>query len=659
MSFNNRLSLFLIVFVAALPLQAQKNPNVQEAFLPFDTGISTPTRSASGQPGPEYWQNGADYSIQAELHAEEHLLTSSVTISYVNNSPDELNFVWLQMDQDLFSSDSWGAKLTPYRGARFGNREFDGGYELTQIRIEQNGKTYTPVSHKVDTNLKLNLEEAMKPEGDEITIHIKYEFEIPEYGSDRMGRLETKNGWIYELAQWYPRLVVYDDIQGWNVLPYLGAGEFYLEFGSFDYSITLPSDFIVVASGELQNPEEVLTEAQTDRLEQARNSDETVTILGVDELGTEESRPRESDKLTWHFRMENSHDIAWAASKAFIWDAARINLPDNDQALAMSVYPEESSGEEGWGRSTEYVKGSIEFYSEKWLKYPYPVAVNVAGIVGGMEYPGLVFCSWRAREGSLWGVTDHEFGHIWFPMIVGSNEREYAWMDEGFNTFINGYSTENFNNGEYQARRTSARQITAWMAGPEAEAIFTAPDQIQPGNLGTVAYYKPALGLRMLRETIIGKELFDEAFKAYINRWKYKHPTPNDFFNTIEDVSGHDLDWFWRGWFETTWTLDQAVDSVSYVENDPANGALISISNQQKMVMPVILEITEENGNTSRVDLPAYVWRDTNEWTFRFDSTSPITSIVLDPYEELPDIQPANNIWVAPVEESDDTHTGG
>lgn len=659
MSFNNRLSLFLIVFVAALPLQAQKNLNVQEAFLPFDTGISTPTRSASGQPGPEYWQNGADYSIQAELHPEEHLLTSSVTISYVNNSPDELNFVWLQMDQDLFSSDSWGAKLTPYRGARFGNREFDGGYELTQIRIEQNGKTYTPVSHKVDTNLKLNLEEAMKPKGDEITIHIEYKFEIPEYGSDRMGRLETNNGWIYELAQWYPRMVVYDDIQGWNVLPYLGAGEFYLEFGSFDYSITLPSDFIVVASGELQNPEEVLTDAQMDRLEQARNSDETVTILGVDELGTEESRPRESEKLTWHFRMENSHDIAWAASKAFIWDAARINLPDNDQALAMSVYPEESSGEEGWGRSTEYVKGSIEFYSEKWLKYPYPVAVNVAGIVGGMEYPGLVFCSWRAREGSLWGVTDHEFGHIWFPMIVGSNEREYAWMDEGFNTFINGYSTENFNDGEYQARRTSARPITAWMAGPEAEAIFTAPDQIQPGNLGTVAYYKPALGLRMLRETIIGNELFDEAFKAYINRWKYKHPTPNDFFNTMEDVSGHDLDWFWRGWFETTWTLDQAVDSVSYVENDPANGALISISNQQKMVMPVILEITEENGNTSRVDLPAYVWRDTNEWTFRFDSTSPITSIVLDPYEELPDIQPANNIWVAPVEESDDTHTGG
>ena len=654
MFLKKSVALLAIGFRAASCLYAQSNPNIQEAFLPFDTGVDSPVRSASGQPGPEYWQNGVDYTIEAELDSTEHRLTSSVTIDYENNSPDELNFVWLQMDQDLFASDSWGAKLTPHTGARFGNREFDGGYELTQIRIEQNGKAYTPETHHVDTNMKINLEEAMQPEDGKITIHIEYEFEIPEYGSDRMGRLVTRNGWIYELAQWYPRMVVYDDIQGWNVLPYLGAGEFYLEYGSFDYSITLPSEFIVVGSGEIQNPEEVLTEVQIDRLEQARNSDETVTILGIDELGTEESRPRESDKLTWHFKMENSHDIAWAASKAFIWDAARINLPDNDQALAMSVYPEESSGEEGWGRSTEYVKGSIEFYSEKWLTYPYPVAVNVAGIVGGMEYPGLVFCSWKAKEGGLWGVTDHEFGHIWFPMIVGSNEREYAWMDEGFNTFMNGYSTENFNNGEYQARRTSARLITEWMAGPKAEAIMTAPDQIQPGNLGTVAYYKPALGLRMLRETVIGHELFDEAFKAYINRWKYKHPTPNDFFNTMEDVSGHNLDWFWRGWFETTWTLDQAVDSVSYVEEDPANGALISISNQQKMVMPVIIEITEENGNTSRVDLPAYVWKDTNEWTFKYDSTSPITSIVLDPNEELPDIQPENNTWVAPAEEADD-----
>jgi hypothetical protein len=344
--------------------------------------------------------------------------------------------------------------------------------------------------------------------------------------------------------------------------------------------------------------------------------------------------------------MDHARDVAWAASKAFIWDAARINLPDGDPSLAMSVYPVESAGEKAWSRSTEYVKYSIEGNSKQWYKYSYPVAVNVAGIVGGMEYPGIVFCSWKATEGGLWGVTDHEFGHNWFPMIVGSNEREHAWMDEGFNTFINGYSTEAFNDGEYKARRTSARGITRWMDSPRAEAILTMPDQIQPGNLGVLAYYKPALGLRMLRESILGHELFDEAFRAYINRWAYKHPTPNDFFNTMEDVSGYELDWFWRGWFATTWTLDQAVDSVKYVDDDPTQGALISISNKRKMVMPVVVEITQENGTIGRVNLPVQVWQQGNQWTIKYDSDNPISKVVIDPDEAFPDVKPDNNTWM-------------
>lgn len=653
------LLLTAIIFGLCSAVYSQENPNIQEAFLPFDTGTDSPARSASGQPGPQYWQNDVDYTIHTELHPDAHRLSGTVTINYVNNSPENLNYVWVQLDQDLFSKDSWGARLTPYTGARFGNEEFDGGYEIKEIRVEQNGKAYTPESHKVDTNMKLNLQEGLQAEGGELTITIDYEFGIPEYGSDRMGRMETKNGWIYELAQWYPRMAVYDDVKGWNVLPYLGAGEFYLEYGSFDYYITLPSEFLVVGSGELQNPEEVLTEKQMDRLDEARNSDETVIIQGADEMGKIASRPKPGEKLTWHFAIENARDVAWAASKAFIWDAARINLPDGDKALAMSVYPKVSSGDHMWSRSTEYTKGSIEYNSEKWFKYPYPVAVNVAGIVGGMEYPGLVFCSWRAKKGGLWGVTDHEFGHTWFPMIVGSNEREYAWMDEGFNTFINGYATEDFNEGEYKPRRTSSRQITKWMTGSKAEAIFTAPDQIQDGNLGTVAYYKPALGLRMLRETVIGPELFDEAFREYIERWKFKHPTPNDFFNTIEDVSGYDLDWFWRGWFETTWTLDQAVDTVKYVDGDAANGALISIRNNEQMVMPVIMNVSYENGTTEEIKLPAYVWKNGDKWTVKTRSDSPVTSVVLDPNEELPDIDPSNNTWKAPVKEASGADAGG
>lgn len=631
-------------------LQAQINKNIQEAFLPFETGVSTPTRSASGQPGPEYWQNVANYTIKAELIPDDHRVKSSVSIEYINNSPDELNFVWLQLDQDLFSSDSWGAKLTPYQGSRFGNRAFEGGFDLSKIQVEQNGKKYSPNTRKVDTNLKLNLREAMEPAGGQITITVEYEFQIPPYGSDRMGRLETENGWIYELAQWYPRMVVYDDVKGWNVLPYLGAGEFYLEYGDFDYYITVPSEFIVVGSGKLLNPEKVLTKEQNKRLDRALKSDETVTILGADEIGKEDSRPARGKTMTWHFRMENARDIAWAASKAFIWDAARINLPDGEKALAMSAYPVESAGDEKWSRSTEYVKNSIEYYSDTWFKYSYPVAVNVAGIVGGMEYPGIVFCSYRAGGRGLWGVTDHEFGHNWFPMVVGSNEREYAWMDEGFNTFINGYSTQEFNNGEYQPRRTSSRGITGWMTSDRAEPIFTAPDQIQNGNLGVLAYYKPALGLRMLREAVIGPELFDEAFRAYIDRWKFKHPTPNDFFNTMEDVSGHDLDYFWRGWFATTWTLDQAVDSVTYIDGDVTKGSLISISNKQDMVMPVIMEITQENGVTEQVKLPALVWKNGDEWTMKYNSTSPIVNIVIDPDELMPDVDASNNSWSVPPE---------
>lgn len=636
----------MMVCVSSLVFaQHQSDPNVQEAFLPYKTGDNRPTRSASGQPGDEYWQNAVNYEINTTLNPDNHTVSGSVTIHYTNNSPDELEFVWIQLDQDLFSKDSWGAKLTPYRGSRFGNRAFDGGYDLNQIRVEQNGKKYTPEMHKVDTNMKLNLQKALAAEGGQATITIDYEFEVPEYGSDRMGRLETQNGWIYELAQWYPRMAVYDDVKGWNVKPYLGTGEFYLEYGSFDYTINAPSDFIVVGSGELQNPTEVLTKEQRKRLDNASKSDETVTIIGKDEVGTEDIRPNGKKMLSWHFKMDHSRDIAWAASKAFIWDAARINLPDGDKSLAMSVYPVESAGDSAWSRSTEYVKYSIEGYSKQWYKYSYPVAVNVAGIVGGMEYPGIVFCSWKATEGGLWGVTDHEFGHNWFPMIVGSNEREYAWMDEGFNTFINGYNTDWFNDGEYQPRRTSTRGITRWMSSDRAEAIMTMPDQIQPGNLGILAYYKPALGLRMLRESILGHELFDEAFRAYINRWAYKHPTPEDFFNTMEDVSGYELDWFWRGWFATKWTLDQAVDSVNYIENNPANGSLISISNNDKMVMPVVVEVTEKNGTVGRVNLPVQVWQQGNEWTISYESTSPVTKVVVDPDEEFPDVKLDNNAW--------------
>lgn len=637
----------VIAFSLSTMLFAQNSSEVtKNVFQRYNTGVSTPFRSADGVPGYAYWQNKADYTIDVELNPNEQKVSGTATLHYTNNSPQQLDFIWIQLDQNLFKKDSWGSKATPYSVSRFGNIGFEGGMSLPKITVNYKNSSYSPENRIVDTNMRLDLKEPLAAKGGKINITFDFSFVVPEYGSDRMGRQETKKGTIYEMAQWYPRVAVYDDVRGWNTLPYLGAGEFYLEYGNFDYQITVPSEYIVVGSGQLVNPTEVLTTEQQKRLEKAKSSDDRVYIITKDEIGKKQTRPQGKKQLTWKFRIENSRDVAWAASNAFIWDAARINLPDGDNSLAMSVYPEESDGENAWGRSTEYVKGVIEYYSKAILKYPYPVATNVAGIVGGMEYPGIVFCSARATGRGLWGVTNHEFGHIWFPMIVGSNEREYMWMDEGLNTYYNYEASKYANNGEFFVER-DGRFLNEWLTNEGVEPSMTAPDKMQSTNLGHANYRKPALGLRILREVVLGKELFNEAMSAYVDRWAYKHPTPNDFFNTIADVSGHNLDWFWRGWFETTWTLDQAIETVTYVDNDPKKGALITISNKDKLVMPVELEITLQNGKSEIVKLPIEIWFKGNSWTLKYDSNVPVKKVVVDPRKELPDINLDNNMWQA------------
>ena len=439
-------------------LTAQDEASVYDYNLAFGHGFysknGTATRSASGKPGHAYWQNSADYKINISLDEENKHFTGSEVITYTNNSPDELDFLWVQVDQNLFKKDSRGNAIIPLSGSRNGakGQEFDGGYDIGKVSVfydsdrkrRKDARRQVNVKYDIyDTRMKILLPKPLAANGGKIYINIDFSFTSPDYGSDRMGVLETKNGRIFNLAQWYPRMCVYDDISGWNTLPYLGAGEFYLEYGTFDVHINSPADHLVVCSGELLNPEDVYTDTQLKRLEQAAKSDETVLIRSVDEINDPNSRPQDKDRLTWKFRIENSRDVAWSSSKAFIMDAARINLPSGKKSMAISVYPEESNSMDSWARSTEYTKASIEHYSEKWLEYPYPAAINVAGNQGGMEYPGIVFCSWKSKNERLWGVTDHEFGHIWFPMIVGSNERLHAWMDEGFNTFINSLSTRN------------------------------------------------------------------------------------------------------------------------------------------------------------------------------------------------------------------------
>jgi len=598
-------------------------------------------RTASGAPGVKYWQNRADYKLDITLDTAKHHITGSAQISYTNNSPDGLTFLWLQVDQNIYREDSRGTAVANVAGGRFANRTFTNGDEIKGVYLIKNGKTEKVDYIVADTRMQIKLKDTLHAGGGKLQIKIDYGFEIPEYGTDRMGRQLTKNGWIYEIAQWYPRMEVYDDVTGWNVIPYMGSSEFYLEYGNFDYTITAPSDMVVVGSGELLNPAEVLTPTAINRLTLAKLSDKTLTIRDSTEFGKASSHPAKAS-LTWHFACKNSRDVSWAASKAFIWDAARINLPSGKKALAQSVYPTEVKGQAAWGRSTEYVKACIELYSSKWYEYTYPVATNVAGIVGGMEYPGIVFCGSQSQGGDLWEVTNHEFGHNWFPMIVGSNERKYAWMDEGFNTFINKVDTKVFNKGEYW-QTTDYQKIASDMFNPDADAIMNTPDVIQEDYLGNAAYEKPALGLKILREQILGEERFDFAFQTYIKRWAFKHPTPWDFFHSMDNAAGEDLSWFWNEWFLTTWKLDQGIKAINYQQNDPKQGALITIENLEEMALPVTVAITEENGKTGRITLPAEIWQRGPVWTFPYKSTSKVVIVTLDPDHQLPDINPENN----------------
>ncbi len=611
------------------------------------------TRTGGGKPGATYWQNAADYQIAASLDEKAARVTATVTITYTNNSPDELPFVWVQLDQNLFRADSRGAAATPVAGSRFGNgaRGFQGGDSLRTVQIELHGKKM-PANYRVnDTRMQIILPEPMRPEGDKLKISIAYGFNIPEYGADRLGRLKTPNGEIFEVAQWYPRMFVYDDISGWNTLPYMSA-EFYLEYGNFDYTLNVPANYLVGGSGELMNPAEVLTAAQQRRLAEAAGSDKTVLVRTPAEVTQPGSRPTgKNGRLTWHFKCQRARDVAWAASAAFVWDAARMNLPSGRKSLAMSLYPPEVAQDSAWGRSTEYVKKSIEYNSKQWYEYTYPVATNVAGVVGGMEYPGIVFCGVKATKGSLWGVTDHEFGHNWFPMIVGSNERKYPWMDEGFNTFINILASQNFNNGEYKEQSdVTARLapgVTYQMQQPGMDVPYTVPDVTQARNLGFAAYSKTGYGLYLLRQEILGPERFDYAFRSYIRRWAFKHPQPRDFFRTLNEVAGEDLSWFYHEWFFENWLLDQAVNSVAYVNQDPAKGSLITIENNGQAAMPVTAEITEANGKTTTMHLPVEIWQRGGTWTFRANTTSPLTTVVLNPTNILPDVNRYNNTWRA------------
>ncbi|HWE74271.1 MAG TPA: M1 family metallopeptidase [Stellaceae bacterium] len=605
-------------------------------------------RSASGAPGPDYWQNHADYVIAAKLDPTAKTLTGTVMITYTNNSPDTLDALWLNLEQNTYRADARSVNSS----ARV-HTQFTDGEVLDKVEIESGGAFVAAKYLVNDTRLRVQLPGALAAKGGHVRLRIAYHYTVPGAFGGRTQFLDTPNGTIYEIAQWYPRMAVYDDVRGWDPLPYLGA-EFYLEYGNFDYAVTVPNDMIVAGSGALMNPDEVLTPAEKSRFAAARASDKTVTIRTAADIA---ATPPARGTKTWHFHMDRTRDVAFAASRAYLWDAARVNLPGGKTVLAQSVYPVESAGTDAWGRSTEYLKFAIEDFSRRWFPYPWPNAINVAGGVSGMEYPAVLFDSMQDKGKTLFWITAHEIGHSYFPMIVGTDERRYQWMDEGLNTFIDIFESDAFDNGVYGPKRDQefapgegepADQIAALIADPNAPPIMTRSDAIPFTYSHPVSYFKTSFGLLLLRNDILGPERFDAAFRKFIRDWAYKHPQPSDFFRAMDSAGGEDLSYFWRGWFFNNWAFDMTVDGVTYTDNDAAKGAQVAISNRGQLVLPAVMRVTFMDGTTRDIAIPAETWIQAGTHTIAVGNGQPIAKVVIDPEHHLPARDRSHTTWSAP-----------
>ncbi|WP_192822029.1 M1 family metallopeptidase [Rufibacter sp. LB8] len=723
----------------AAPAWAQENID-KSKFRQLGQELPTPNtyRSASGAPGHAYWQQRADYVIKAELNDDNQTLTGSETITYTNLSPDVLTYLWVQLDQNVFEKNSI-TNLTrsnkipdkPTFGAAeaLAEQTFDGGYKIRAVK-DAGGKA---LPYTINfTMMRIDLPQPLKP-GKSVKFSIDWFNHINDQrkhgGRGGFEYFPEDGNYEYQMAQWFPRMAVYDDVNGWQHKQFLGTGEFALPFGDYKVSLTVPADHVVASTGELQNTD-VLTSAQRSRLAQAQKANKPVLIVTPQEaLNAEKNKAK--GKKTWTYEAKNVRDFAWASSRKFIWDAMNVNVGGKN-ILAMSYYPKE--GNPLWGQySTEVVAHTLRVYSRFTIDYPYPVAISVHGAVGGMEYPMISFNGGRPeKDGSytertkygMISVIIHEVGHNFFPMIINSDERQWTWMDEGLNTYVQFLAEQEWQR-DYPSSRGEARNMVTYMKMDKAlqQPIMTNSESIT--QLGNNAYGKPATALNILRETVLGRELFDYAFKEYCRRWAFKHPMPADFFRTMEDASGTDLDWFWRGWFYTTDHVDQELTGVKWytvdtrnpeVENakrrteinaapksitqqrnlqaipktlvevkpelndfyntydplavteqskasyqnyfkslSPEEKALldkglhfyeVGVRNNGGLVMPLVVQMNFQDGTTQIVRIPAEIWRyNDTEITKVFVTEKPVASFLLDPFQELADIDMNNNAY--------------
>ncbi|MDZ4863218.1 MAG: M1 family metallopeptidase [Gemmatimonadota bacterium] len=626
----------LLAVLGTVPLQAQVVAD-SSPFRSLELPAPSTERTGSGRPGAGYWQQRADYRIRATLDSATRTLTGRETIHYVNRSPDALPYLWMHLEQNICEPGSLTNLLDQpplvFLGTAFdfSCQGFAGG--LTLESLTSLGR---PLAHTIfGTTMRLDLARPLLP-GGFIDIDVAWHFPIPGNGAGRMG----SDGELYEIAQWYPRMAVYDDVKGWNHEPYIGAGEFYLEYGSFDVALTVPGSFIVSATGTLQNPLEVLTATQRARLARARTADSAIAIITREEAGQPaRTRPRQGGPFTWRFHADSVRDFAFAAAPHFQWDASGWR--------GIFIHTYYRPGAVLWQEANTIVRDALRYYSLQWYPYPYAHMSSIEGPIEGMEYPMMTFDPTGPTRIDLQWVLAHELGHQWMPMIVGSNERLYPWMDEGFNTFINLGNAANYFRQEAYGDTIEVHPLHLYAdhAIPGAEQpMITRPVEVH--DLFWTGYQKPALMMQLLRREVLGQERFDPAFRAYLKAWAFKHPTPADFIRTMRDQAGTDLDWFFREWIYTTARLDQAVDSV--VVRDGVSE--VFLANRGQMVMPTELGLTTRNAAGDRVvryvRLPVEMWNLGGKFTYRWRAPEPVVGVTVDPHENLPDVDRGNNRWV-------------
>lgn len=623
-------SLFLVSALAAGSLVAQGWE--VSPFRPLELPTPNAYRTGSGRPGPAYWQQQVDYRIDATLDPAANRLTGREEIAYHNRSPDALPYLWLHLEQNMCAPGSVTNQLNQpplvFLGSTFdfSCKGFSGGVTLETVLAD--GAPVTPVVY--GTTMRLDLARPL-PAGGTLVLTIAWHFPVPPYGGGRMGH----DGTLYEMAQWYPRLAVYDDLRGWNAEPYIGAGEFYLEYGRFEVNVTVPASYVVAATGTLRNPEQVLTATQRQRLAAAATSSEAVAVIAREEAGKPaRTRPTTTGTLTWRYTADSVRDFAFAASPDFQWDASAW-----EGILIHTLYRPAATL---WAEANRMTREALAYYSTQWLRYPYPQFTSIEGPIEGMEYPMITFDpAGPSREDVHW-VLAHELGHQWVPMVVGSNERLYPWMDEGFNTFIDLANAAKYFRGTPYGDSIEVHPLHLYPdhAGAGEQPLMLRPVEVT--DLFWGGYQKPALLMQLLRYEVLGPARFDAAFRDYLRTWAFRHPGPADFFRLMRDASGMDLDWYWREWVLTTARLDQAVDSVGAA---PGGGSAVYLSNRNTMVMPAEIRLTYADGSSEVVRLPVEMWNLGPQFTYTVRGTKRVTAAVVDPRHALPDVDRANNQW--------------